>query len=1252
MVSAVPSGYNTLTETVTPTGAAYTHNISLMVNGAVCAAPGYQPDYDFFYTFENSAEGFVAGGTTSFAWGDFTSGPGEGHSGTKGIATNPAGVYNASELGWMASPVIDLTSFGTDAPVIQWYDWKDIESATYDWARLDVTKDGGATWTPVWGPVGGVTDTAYHQQGVILDSTYNVANFQFRFYFKSDSSLQYEGWYVDDIGITSVPAPAPTTVFTKNFDADNGGFTVSGTTSFAWGAPTSGPGSAHSGSNVWATNLAGNYNAYEAGWITSPVIDLSSYAGLAPTISFWQWNDIESTTYDWGAVEATKDGGATWTDVSGKIGDVSPWSPKSVQLDSTYAVSNFQFRFYFKSDVSGQYAGWYIDDVAVTVAEPVVVAAPCVTVPGGVVAGYVKDTLTSQVLVGAGVASPTVETTTFDLAGDLNNAGLYWVFQPTAADPENVAFTASYARYADDVETVAVAADAVTRQDFSLDSGQLSFNPTALEHTMMMGASPATETLTISNSGLADATYELAEKQTGYTPTALSIPAFTGALPEDTRPVSMGRAPEAAAAPVLSANGLFNGLLAGEPAFAVDLQGDNLVSIPNTTTPGTWSVVGSVAGSDYYSGDFVGGDFSTLYVINDTGNTLQALNTTTGAATLIGTATPPVSGQTFSGLTGTPTGEMYGVTTDCSSSNLVMVDVANGATTNLGALTGVECGIDLAYNTDDNMIYIVDIVTDSLYKVDPATMTTTLVGALGVNASYAQGMDYEETTGILYWAAYTTTGELRVIDMTTGASTLVGAFPGGAEVDSFAFATGGVSDVPWLSEAPVSGTVTTGGSTDITVTFDPTSLGQPGTYMAELKVKHNTPFTYANIPVTLHLQAPANFGTLNGTVNGMAACDVNPAPLNNVTVNIYDQASALVGSTNTLANGSYSWSLVAGTYDIEVVAPAGYVGQRLEDVVLAENATITTVFSLRLNVPCISVTPGSVEETLQSGTSKIVQLSVENNGAAAGNFEIGEYEAAQTTAAVELVLDDGSRDDGIGIGGTAQFVFLNRFTPPADAYPFTLTQIQVFFGTEDLVAVGDDIKLVVYENTSGNTDPAVGSDYLVGFPVTVQSLGAWNNYTLPTPVTLEGPGDVLIGVIALETPGTTYFPAAIDDTATQQRSWAGWWTTTAAPETPTLPPDDTWTLIDDEGFAGNWMIRGVGNTVDADILWLSETPITGTVPADDSLSVDVTLNSTGLALGDYKARLRFSGMASGSVYVPVTMHVNDVTYIYLPVLMR
>lgn len=1244
----VPGGYDPLVESVTATGAAYTHDIFVPVDGAVCAAPGYQPDYDIFYSFEGSDEGFTPGGTTSFAWGDFTSGPGAGHSGTKGIATNPGGDYNASELGWMASPAIDLTGFGTTSPVIQWWDWKDIESATYDWARLDVTKDGGVTWNTVWGPVGGVTDTQYNQQTVLLDPSYNVSNFQFRFYFKSDSSVQYAGWYVDDIGVVGIPVPPPTTVFSTNFDSGNGGFTVSGTTSWAWGAPTSGPGAPHSAPNVWATNLSGNYNSNESGWITSPVIDLSSYVGLAPTISFWYWNDIESTSYDWGAVEVTKDGGASWQDVSGKIGDQAPWAPKAYQIDPSYAVSNFQFRFFFRSDSSVQYAGLYIDDVSVTVAEPVEVAAPCVVIPGGVVAGYVYDNNDDTPIVGADVYSDVVETQTFFIPEDPASEGLFWVFHPTMTDPEDVDFTASKALYGSDIATVSIYQDAINQQDFYLGTGELAFDPESLEVTMLMGAAPVTETLTISNGGTSDAMFEIVEKDDGFE--LPMIPAFKGFLPEDTRPVSMGRAPDAGKANAFSASGdnPFAGLLAGEPAFAVDAYpGENLVYIPDTTLPGTWTVVGAVPGTEFFAGDFVGGDFSQLFVVNYTGNTLFSVDTATAAATLIGTTTPP-AGQTFSGLSGTPDGTMYGLTTTCSASNLVIVDVATAATTDLGALPGIGCGIDLAYNTDDDMIYIVDLLTDSLFRVDPATLAVTEVGPLGVGANYAQGMDFEEETGTLYWAAYTTAGELRIIDTTTGASTLVGAFPGGAEVDSLAFATGGQSDVPWLSEDPVSGIVPADGSIDIEVTFDPAGLTQPGHYLAELKVKHDTPYTYPNIPVVLHLLAPGDYGTFNGYVMGYAACDVDPAALQGATVNFW-QDGTIEYTTTTNALGYYSYAVPAGIYDIEVMAD-GYMSQIEFGQEVVGGSTIPVDFTLRLEAPCISVEPTSLEQTQPTDTITTQTLTIKNTGAGDGVFELFEMPVAHLNADVELILDDGSRENGIGIGGTKEFIWVNRFTPDPDSFPFNLDQVQIYFTADDMVAVGHDIRIVVYENVTGNTDPAVGSNFLYSYDTTVQVLGAWNLFDLPEPVELNGPGDVIVGVIGLEVPGSSYWPAAIDETSSQGRSWAGWWTT-AVPVPPTLPPDEDWTLID-AYFPGNWMVRGMGSSAAGDILWLSLDPTAGVVFADSTTDVTVTYDSTGLAEGDYFGSIRVKNPPAAAINIPVTLHVTELNKLFLPLILR
>lgn len=259
--------------------------------------------------------------------------------------------------------------------------------------------------------------------------------------------------------------------------------------------------------------------------------------------------------------------------------------------------------------------------------------------------------------------------------------------------------------------------------------------------------------------------------------------------------------------------------------------------------------------------------------------------------------------------------------------------------------------------------------------------------------------------------------------------------------------------------------------------------------------------------------------------------------------------------------------------------------------------------------------------------------------------------SAFPNADVSLILDDGSAENGIGIvGGNREFIFLNRFTPSPGSYPFTLKEIQVYFGGGANVHVGDDMVLVVYENTSGNTDPAVGANLRASFPVTVQAVASWNNYTLPAGVFLSGPGDVLIGVIALETPGSLYFPAALDTTVSQRRSWIGWWWNSPPPVTPSLPPDDTWMLIDDAGFAGNWLIRGVGVTAPEDVIWLSVSPITTTIPGGGSQAFTVTFDPSSLSQpGDYKAELFIQHDTPGAYpNIPVTLHLLKKFFLYLP----
>ena len=139
---------------------------------------------------------------------------------------------------------------------------------------------------------------------------------------------------------------------------------------------------------------------------------------------------------------------------------------------------------------------------------------------------------------------------------------------------------------------------------------------------------------------------------------------------------------------------------------------------------------------------------------------------------------------------------------------------------------------------------------------------------------------------------------------------------------------------------------------------------------------------------------------------------------------------------------------------------------------------------------------------------------------------------------VNLVLDDGSRDDDIGVGGI-QFLWLNRFT--TTEFPIRINLVQVFFSSIGNIHVGETFDVFLYANTSGNTDPAVGAVCVggqTGNVITV--IDGWTNVALSTPLDFAGPGDVLVALVnrmAGVAPST--WPASIDQTTTQARSWAG-----------------------------------------------------------------------------------------------------------------
>ncbi|MCK9463290.1 MAG: immune inhibitor A, partial [Proteobacteria bacterium] len=303
---------------------------------------------------------------TTWAWGTPTSGPYGAHSGVSLWTTNPSGTYSNSEDGYLTSPVIDLSAYSGEAVILNWWQWYYGEGCC-DYISVEVSNNGGSSWAVIYGPYNntGVTASAWARQTANVGSGYAVSNFRFRLHFTTDSSVVYDGWYVDDFCVATVPV-APAT-YTESFDAGNGGYTASGTTTWAWGAPSSGPYAAHSGSYLWGTNLSGTYTTYEEGYVTSSNIDLSSLsAEPGISVSWWSWYAGESCC-DYGAVDVSNNGGGSWSTVWGPTyaGSTGSWANRVVSLSAAYATSSFRMRFHFHSDSSVQYDGWYVDDVAI-----------------------------------------------------------------------------------------------------------------------------------------------------------------------------------------------------------------------------------------------------------------------------------------------------------------------------------------------------------------------------------------------------------------------------------------------------------------------------------------------------------------------------------------------------------------------------------------------------------------------------------------------------------------------------------------------------------------------------------------------------------------------------------------------------------------------------------------------------------------------------------------------------------------------
>ena len=375
----------------------------------------------------------------------------------------------------------------------------DLVAASSDSGTVVTASSGAHSYSDTTGPDGGYFISLY-------PGLYSITA---RHNSYRDSTLSgvltVEGQVVENIDFKLYPL---ITIYFQDFDESDGGFI--GTGDWEWGIPQSGPQSAHSPPNLWATILDTNYSLYSDSKLETPELFMSD--GLAnPMLSFWHWYDIESN-YDGGNVKISVNNGP-WEIVDPTVpypeddatssnagipgercysgGSHRFW--EEVYFDLTPHVQpddSFQLRFHFGSDGSVVSPGWYIDDV--------VVSGVDYYTGIGVIRGQVVDLETMLPLESVLVSAEGHEDVT-NANGDYSidiSSGIHTV--------EAVLF--GYNR--DSVSGVSVAADETVTVDFALTHPEIVIEPASFVLDLAQECALDTSTV-LSNPGNGELTYEI-----------------------------------------------------------------------------------------------------------------------------------------------------------------------------------------------------------------------------------------------------------------------------------------------------------------------------------------------------------------------------------------------------------------------------------------------------------------------------------------------------------------------------------------------------------------------------------------------------------------------------------------------------------------------------------------------------------------------------------------------------------------------
>jgi len=766
-------------------------------------------------------------------------------------------------------------------------------------------------------------------------------------------------------------------------------------------------------------------------------------------------------------------------------------------------------------------------------------------------------------------------------------------------------------------------------------------------------------------------------------------------------PPSVGMAPRSLA-PVVrktkptSLNNLLGG---GTVAYSISANLSTFFeewSSWDVSAPGNFRLIASTGDPKYFAGDFA--PDGSFYVLDYFSNQLVQIDSSNGAITVIGSS-QPMGFETWSGLTYDLTSStLYAASTDISRSTLYSVDQESGTTTVIGELTGMPGCIDISAD-NNGQLWGYEILADTWHSIDKTTGVATLIGPIGFDANFAQGMDFDPATNVCYMGAYNNSvgqGELRTVDVTTGATTLVGAFPG-QEVTAMGIP--GAGGAQWLSVVPTSGSIGVGDSLLLTARFnatDPEIYENPGSYFGEIQIDPANPLSDPLvIPARMYVVPPPG-ARLTVTPSSLDFGEVETGTEDTLWVRVRNIGQATLNVTNitvddpnfrALAPTSFSVGSL-DTHQVFVAFTAPIMGGSFDGTMtFVSNDPLAPTVPLAgtaVEVSHISVDVESFSFNLTGTDTVRTSMTITNTGTATLDFEINEGLSGVSDEFIEAQIarstqqqplpersEKGREIDGPGqpaldgTGGPDEFgyIWIDSDEPGGPVFEWDdITGV----GTE-LTAMSDDENRGPFAlgfNFSFYGTPynfiRVCSNGWVSF---TSSTAEYTNTAIPTTTT---PNNAVYGFwddLFPPTGGTIHYYAdaansrfVVQWTDINHISGGGTYTFQIIVKSNgeivvqylDVTGDVLSCTVGIENQPGDIALQVVFNSAyihnnlatlyTRDLIpWMSAEPAVGSIAAGDSMDVEVRVHPEGLASGHYEGSFLISGNTPDVVVVPVTL---------------